>query len=68
VANQHCYIFSRDRDFYQLLSGRVHVLNTSRPAGRRIITPEEVTRRFQVTPGQWLKVLIADTVSTLFTR
>jgi DNA polymerase-1 len=53
AANQHCYIISRDRDFYQLLSDRVHVLNTSRPAGQRIITPEEVTRRFQVTPDQW---------------
>jgi DNA polymerase I len=29
------------------------VLNASRPAGRRIITPEEITQRFQVTPDQW---------------
>lgn len=46
-------VLSRDRDFYQLLSDQVHVLNTSRPAGHRIITAEEVTRRFQVTPDQW---------------
>jgi DNA polymerase-1 len=48
-----CLVLSRDRDFYQLLSDQVHVLNTSRPAGQRIITAEEVARRFQVTPGQW---------------
>lgn len=53
AANQRCYIFSRDRDFYQLLSDRVHVLNTSRAAGQRIITPAEVIRRFQVAPDQW---------------
>jgi DNA polymerase-1 len=52
AANQRCYIFSRDRDFYQLLSDRVQILNTSRPAGQRIITPEEVTRRFCVSPDQ----------------
>jgi DNA polymerase-1 len=50
---RRCLILSRDRDFYQLLSDRVHVLNTSRPAGHRVITPAEVTRRFQVTPDQW---------------
>ncbi len=53
APGQHCYIFSRDRDFYQLLSNRVQILNTSRPAGQRIITPEEVTRRFHVSPDQW---------------
>jgi DNA polymerase-1 len=53
APGQHCYIFSRDRDFYQLLSNRVQILNTSRPAGQRIITPEEVSRRFHVSPDQW---------------
>jgi DNA polymerase-1 len=53
ARDRRCLILSRDRDFYQLLSDRVHVLNTSRPAGQRIITPAEVTRRFQVTPDQW---------------
>ena len=53
TRTQHCYIFSRDRDFYQLLSNRVQILNTSRPAGQRIITPEEITRRFHVSPDQW---------------
>jgi DNA polymerase-1 len=50
---QHCYVFSRDRDFYQLVSDRVHILNTSRAAGQRIITPAEITLRFRVTPSQW---------------
>jgi DNA polymerase-1 len=53
AQDQHCFVFSRDRDFYQLLSDRVHVLNTSRAAGQRIITPEEITQRFQVAPSQW---------------
>jgi DNA polymerase-1 len=52
AQDQHCFVFSRDRDFYQLLSDRVHVLNTSRAAGQRIITPEEITQRFQVAPSQ----------------
>lgn len=40
AQDQHCFVFS------------VHVLNTSRAAGQRIITPEEITQRFQVAPSQ----------------
>jgi DNA polymerase-1 len=45
AANQRCYIFSRDRDFYQLLSGRVHVLNT----GPRL-TPSNCPPRRRASP------------------
>ncbi|CAM5275456.1 hypothetical protein BOQ63_000820 (plasmid) [Streptomyces viridifaciens] len=50
---RHCVILSRDRDYYQLLDERVHVLNTSRAAGQRIISPEEIVQRFRVEPRQW---------------
>lgn len=53
AEDQRCYIFSRDRDYYQLLDGRVHVLNTSRAAGQRIVTPGQIIQRFSVVPGQW---------------
>lgn len=46
-------IMSRDRDFYQLITDRVVVLNTRFRAGRRLVTPGEVYARHQVTPAQW---------------
>jgi DNA polymerase-1 len=52
-------IMSRDRDYYQLITDRVVVLNTRFRAGHKLVTPEEVYRRHQVTPrsgpitGRW---------------
>ncbi|MFE3206360.1 5'-3' exonuclease H3TH domain-containing protein [Embleya sp. NPDC059237] len=53
AGDRHCYIFSRDRDFYQLLDDRVRILNTSRAADRRIINAAEIKQRFGVFPDQW---------------
>ncbi len=46
-------IMSRDMDYYQLLGGRVRILNRSRKSSQRIITAAEVITRFGVTPDQW---------------
>jgi len=43
---------SRDKDYYQLVTDRVVVLNTRFRAGRKLVTPDEVYRRHQVTPAQ----------------
>jgi DNA polymerase-1 len=46
-------IMSADRDFYQLLSHEVMVLNTAMHPGKRRIGPEQVYARYGVTPAQW---------------
>lgn len=46
-------IMSRDMDYYQLLDARVHIINRSRKATRRLITAAEVIERYGVTPAQW---------------
>jgi DNA polymerase-1 len=46
-------IMSRDRDFYQLVTDRVRVLNTKMHPGKRYIGPHEVLLRHQVMPAQW---------------
>lgn len=46
-------IMSTDKDFYQLLSDRVSVLNTQRRADRRRIHPAEVHAKHGVLPHQW---------------
>jgi DNA polymerase-1 len=46
-------IMSRDKDYYQLITDRVTVLNTRFHAGHKLVTPQEVYRRHQVTPAQW---------------
>jgi len=47
------WIMSGDRDFYQLVTERVRVLNTVMHNGRRHIGPAEVIDRYRVTPAQW---------------
>jgi DNA polymerase-1 len=47
------WILSGDRDFYQLLTDDVRVLNTAMKRGRRQIGPEQVFERYDVTPAQW---------------
>jgi len=46
-------IMSRDKDFYQLITGSVTVLNTKMRSGHRHIDPAAVYARHQVTPAQW---------------
>jgi DNA polymerase-1 len=47
------WIMSGDRDFYQLVTEQVRVLNTVMRSGRRHIGPAEVAERYRVTPAQW---------------
>lgn len=51
--SRHVLIMSADRDFYQLLTDRVHVLNTAMHPGKRLIGPRQVTDRYAITPGQY---------------
>jgi len=53
TAPRHVIIMSRDRDYYQLITDRVVVLNTRLRTGRKLVTPHEVYIRHQVTPAQW---------------
>lgn len=46
-------IMSRDRDYYQLITDRVLVLNTRFRAGQRHVDPAQVYERHRVTPTQW---------------
>ncbi len=46
-------IMSRDRDYYQLVTDHVEILNTRFRAGRKLVTPAEVYDRHQVIPAQW---------------
>jgi DNA polymerase I len=46
-------IMSGDKDYYQLLSHRVSILNTARKPGKRLIGPGEVPARYGVTTSQW---------------
>lgn len=47
------YIFSRDKDFYQLLDDRVRLLDTGRAAEYRVVGVHEVEERFGLLPSQW---------------
>lgn len=51
--DRRIWIMSSDRDFYQLLTDHVHVLNTVMHRDRRHIGPTEVLARYQVIPIQW---------------
>ena len=51
--NRATWIFSTDRDYYQLLDSNVRVLNTAMHPGKRHIGPDEVHARYQVWPRQW---------------
>ncbi|SIO88485.1 DNA polymerase I [Nocardiopsis sp. JB363] len=46
-------IFSTDRDYYQLLTDQIHVLNTCMHPGKRHIGPAQVIERYDITPAQW---------------
>ncbi|MGH3832439.1 MAG: 5'-3' exonuclease [Pseudonocardiaceae bacterium] len=53
TAPRPVIIMSRDRDYYQLITDHVTVLNTRFRTGRKLVTPHEVYIRHQVTPAQW---------------
>jgi DNA polymerase-1 len=46
-------IMSGDKDYYQLLTDRVSILNTARKAGQRIIGPVDIEARYGITASQW---------------
>jgi 5'-3' exonuclease len=46
-------IMSGDKDYYQLLSEHVSILNTARRAGQRIIGPVDIKARYGITASQW---------------
>lgn len=51
--SQPAWIFSTDRDYYQLLDDHVRVLNTAMHPGKRHVGPDEVVARYDVRPVQW---------------
>lgn len=53
TPQQRTWIFSTDRDYYQLLTDQVRVLNTAMHPGKRHIGPDEVEARYHVRPAQW---------------
>ena len=58
-------LHSRDRDFYQLITDTVRVLNTK--CKPKILGPEDVEARFRVTPSQWscFRALTGDTADNI---
>ena len=46
-------ILSTDRDYYQVLTDSIHVLNTCMRPGKRHVGPAQVHERYGVTPAQW---------------
>ncbi len=52
-ADRDVWIMSGDRDFYQLVTDRVRVVNTAMRPGQRVIGPKEVEARYGVPPHRW---------------
>jgi DNA polymerase-1 len=46
-------IMSGDKDYYQLLTRRVSILNTARKPGQRTIGPADIETRYGITALQW---------------
>lgn len=53
APEREIWVMSNDRDFYQLLDSRTHILNTVRRPGQRVVASAEIEARFGVTPAQW---------------
>jgi len=64
---RRAYVMSTDRDFFQIVSGRVTVLNTARGSGRRLVGPDTVLERYSVAPAQWcdFKALAGDAADNI---
>jgi DNA polymerase I len=56
------YIMSTDKDYYQVVSSRIRVLNTQQKQERRVIGPGDIKEKFGVLPHQWCdyRALIGD--------
>lgn len=52
-AGREVIVMSRDRDFYQLVTSQVRILNTRFRAGARLVDPAGVRDRHGVDPHQW---------------
>ena len=52
-TERRTFIMSTDRDFYQLVSDSVFVLNTRMRRGNRVIGRREILDRYGVEPDQW---------------
>jgi DNA polymerase I len=55
-------IMSGDKDYYQLLTRRVSILNTARKPGQRTIGPADIEARYGITASQWcdFRALVGD--------
>lgn len=51
--NRMAYVMSTDRDFFQIVSDRLHILNSAHPGGRRVVGADAVLERYGVGPVQW---------------
>ncbi|MBG0818410.1 5'-3' exonuclease H3TH domain-containing protein [Planomonospora sp. ID82291] len=47
------WVMASDRDFYQLVTDRIRVLNTAMHPGCRVIGPKEIEARYGVAPRRW---------------
>lgn len=47
------YVLSTDRDYLQLVTEQMRVLNTAMRSGQRLLGPAEVLERYGVRPWQW---------------
>lgn len=58
--DRHTIIMSRDRDYYQLITDQVTVLNTKTQP--RLLNPAAILARHGVTPAQWadFRALVGD--------
>lgn len=63
TADRDVTIMSGDRDYYQLVTDRVTVLNTAVHPGKRHIGPGHILDRYGVTPARWAgyRALTGDT-------
>lgn len=52
-ADRDVWIMSGDRDFNQLVTARVRVVNTAMRPGQRVIGPKEIEARYGVPPQRW---------------
>ena len=52
-AERCIFIMSTDRDFYQLVSDSVLILNTRMRKGNRVIGRSEILERYGVDPERW---------------
>lgn len=58
-------IMPANRDFYQLVTDRVLVLNTAKHPGQRLIDPKQIEAKYGVPPAAWCdRIALAGTAQT----